>query len=138
MKILYIIGLQYCIDVPTDVRTCVDGAFIFREPNENSLKKTWENFAGTVPTFHVFKQLIDQMTKQYHAIYIDNQNSAKAENWWDCVYYVKSPPVPKFKFGCIEYQGYSKHRCDKKYTIDPLKEVERMRKEIELQMEKDI
>jgi AAA15 family ATPase/GTPase len=133
-KILYIIGLQYCVDIPNDVRACVDGAFIFRETNENSLRKTWENFAGTVPSFPIFRQLIEQMTKQYTAIYIDNQNSASVENWWDCIYYVKAPEVPKFKLGCIEFQGYSKARCDKKFALDPLKEVERFRKEIEKEM----
>lgn len=130
-KTLYIIGLQYCIDIPNDVRACVDGAFIFRENNENSLKRTYENFASVVPSFPIFRQLVDQMTKKYTAIYIDNQNTASSENWWDSVYYIKAPKVPDFKMGCIEFQGFSKQRVDKKFTVDPFKELEKRRKEME-------
>lgn len=113
-KLLYILSLQYSVDLPPALRTCVDGAFIFRETNEKNLKNLYENYAGVFPNFKLFKTYMEKITGNYTALYVDSQNQAVKE-WYECVYYVKSPEIPNFKFGCKEFRAYGKDRVDKKW-----------------------
>ncbi|QIH04975.1 ATPase 3 [Dasineura jujubifolia toursvirus 2a] len=115
-KMLYMISLQYSVDLPTNSRVCIDGAFIFKENNEKILRGLYENYAGIIPTFALFKAYMDNVTGDYTALYIDSQNQTKRE-WFDCVYYVKAPIVPSFKFGSKEYRAYGKERIDPQYLI---------------------
>lgn len=124
-KMLYILSLQYCIDLPPAMRTCVDGTFIFRETNEKNLKNLYDNFAGVFPSFGLFKTYMEQVTGDYTALYIDQQNQATKE-WFDCVYFVKAPIVPEFKFGCKEYRAFAKDRTDKKFLVSPKEMLEKI------------
>lgn len=113
-KMLYMLSLQYSVDLPPALRTCVDGAFIFKETNEKNLKNIYENYAGTFPTYKLFKQYMDKITGNYTALYIDSQNQAVKE-WHECIFYVKAPQIQPFKFGCKEYRAYGRDRVDKKF-----------------------
>lgn len=113
LKFIYIISLQYSVDLPPALRTCVDGAFIFKETNEKNLKNLYENYAGVFPTFQLFKYFMEKITGNYTALYIDSQNQSTKE-WYECIYYCKSPIVPDFKFGCKEFRAYARERVLKK------------------------
>lgn len=113
-NMLYMLSLQYSIDLPPALRTCVDGAFIFKETNENNIKNLYTNYAGVFPTIKIFKQYLDQVTGNFTALYIDSQNQSTKE-WYDCVYFVKAPEIKNFKFGCKEYRIFGRDRVDKKY-----------------------
>lgn len=89
---------QYVLDFGPDLRTNIDGVFIFRETNLANRKKIYENFASIVPTFEIFCKLMDTFTENYQCIYIDNQSNSS--NWTDCVFYFKADPdLPSFTFG---------------------------------------
>lgn len=113
-KMLYFISLQYSVDLPPALRTCVDGVFLFRETNEKNLKNLYENYAGVFPTFKLFKIYMEKITGNYTALYIDSQNQA-IKDWQDCIFYVKAPMIPPFKFGSNEYRAFGKDRIDSKY-----------------------
>lgn len=113
-KMLYFLSLQYSVDLPPALRTCVDGAFIFKETNEKNLKNLYENYAGIFPNINIFKSYMEQVTGNYTALYIDSQNQAQKE-WYDCVYFVKAPIIPGFKFGCKEYRAYGRDRVNRKF-----------------------
>jgi GTPase SAR1 family protein len=100
LKMLYILSLQYALDVPPHIRTAVDGTFIFRETNLDVLKKIYSNYVGLIiPTFNDFKELMLRYTQNYTCIFINN--AIQSNNWQDCVYWCKAEPAPTdFKFGC--------------------------------------
>lgn len=114
INILYFIVTQYSVDLPPTLRTCVDGVFVFKETNERNLKILHQNYCGVIPEFNVFKQYMEQITGNFTALYFDSQNQSVKE-WHECVYYIKAPRVPNFKFGCKEYRAYSRNRVDKKW-----------------------
>lgn len=117
-KMLYILSLQYGMDVRPVIRTNVDGVFILREPNLRNRKVMYENYAGIIPDFHLFCQILDQITDDYTALYIHNMT--KTNNWKDCVFWYKARPIPDdFKFGCDEYWDFHYDRYDPEYT-DPV------------------
>lgn len=104
-KMLYIVALQYALDVKPHIRSNIDGVFIFRETNVAIRKRLYDNYAGVIPSFNLFEQIMDNITGNYTALYI--QNSNVTNDWKDCVFYYKAPIIDTFKFGCQEYRGYA-------------------------------
>ena len=104
-KMLYIVSLQYALDVKPHIRSNIDGVFIFRESNVAIRKRLYENYAGIIPSFNLFEQIMDTITGDYTALYI--QNATNTNDWKECVFYYKAPLIDNFKFGCQEYRGYS-------------------------------
>ena len=116
-KMLFILSLQYCMDVKPVIRTNIDGTFILREPNMKNRRSLWENYAGIIPDFTMFCDIMDQVTDDYTALFIhNNTQSNKLE---DCVYWYKANPaaLPKnFKMGSKEYWNFHKDRYDENYV----------------------
>jgi hypothetical protein len=111
-QLMFILSLQYCLDIPPNVRTNIDYVFIMREPILKNRKKIWENFASIIPDFEIFCILMDELTEDYHCLFIDH--TVKDNNWQNCVFWYKAEPPPPFKFGCKEYRAFSDERRVKK------------------------
>jgi hypothetical protein len=111
-KILFLLSLQYSLDIKPVIRTNVDGTFILRETNMKNRKSLWENYAGVFSDFSQFCDVLDQLTDDYTALYIHNQTqSNKLE---ECVFWYKARPIPQnFRIGCDEYWLYHDERYDK-------------------------
>lgn len=120
-QVFYILSLQFCLDVDTSIRTCVDGVMIFRDPNIKNRKRLYENYAGVIPDFTLFCRLMDELTSEHTAMYIHNRTTSS--DWKDCVFYCQAPNMdelyPDFKFGCEDYWKYAKSRYNPEYT-DPI------------------
>lgn len=111
---LYILSLQYAMDVKPVIRTNIDGTFILREPSLKIRKVIWENYASIIPDFSIFCDLLDSMP-EYTALYI--HNVSKSNNWTDSVFYYKADiPPSNFKFGCREYWDFHNTRFDDSYV----------------------
>lgn len=114
-KMLYILSLQYSMDVRPSIRTNVDGTFIFREANPKFRKSLYENYAGIIPDYNLFCRMMDQLTSDHTAIYINN--TAGSNDWKECVFWYKARLVPKnFRFGCDDYYAFHESRYNKDYT----------------------
>ena len=114
---LYILSLQYSMDVKPVIRTNISGVFIFREPNIKNRKRLWENYAGIIPDFQLFCDIMDSVCNNYTALYIDN--TAQTNNWQDCVFWYRAKPVPNdFKFGCDEMWSFHNARYNPNYKED--------------------
>lgn len=115
-KMLYILSLQYSMDVRPVIRTNVDGVFILREPNLRNRKVMYENYAGIIPEFKLFCDILDEITDDHTALYINN--ATKTNNWKDCVFWYKAPAkLPEnFRFGADEIWDFHNARFDPNYT----------------------
>jgi GTPase SAR1 family protein len=110
-KMFYIFGLQYCLDIKPTIRVNIDGTFILRELNIKIRKSLWENYAGVVGDFTTFCSIMDQLTDDYTALYINNATTSNKIE--DCVFWYKAKSVPdSFKFGCQEYWTFNDIRYD--------------------------
>lgn len=117
-KMMYILSLQYAMDVKPNIRTNIDGIFILREPLESNREKLYRNFASIIPSYGIFCDLLDQLTEDRQALYIDN--TAQSNNWQDCVFYWKAKITPPdWKFGCQEYWDFHYQRYNEDYK-DPI------------------
>lgn len=115
-KMLYIVSLQYCMDVLPSIRTNVDGVFILRETNLKNRHSLYENYAGVIPDFNIFCQIMDQITNDYTALYI--HNSTTTNDWRDCIFWYKADmsKIKDWKFGCSDFWKFAKSRFDSNYT----------------------
>lgn len=117
-KMLYILSLQYGMDVRPVIRTNVDGIFILREPNLRNRKVMYENYGGIIPDFKLFCDILDQITDDYTALYI--HNATRSNNWKECVFWYKAKPIPSdFRFGSDDYWNFHFTRYNPEY-IDPV------------------
>jgi len=117
-KMMYLLSLQYAMDIKPAIRTNIDGIFILREPIESNREKIYRNYASIIPTYELFCDLMDQLTEDYHSIYI--HNATRSNKWQDCVFYWKAPRAPKgWKFGCPEYWKFHEDRYNTEY-VDPI------------------
>tara|TARA_Y100000389_G_scaffold59415_1_gene55474 strand:- start:1906 stop:2694 length:789 start_codon:yes stop_codon:yes gene_type:complete len=113
-KMLYILSLQYAMDVKPVIRTNVDGIFILREPLLKNRESLYKNYASIIPDFQTFCDLMDQLTNDYCALYI--HGATHTNTWQECVFYWKAPVTPKdWKFGCQEYWDFHHARFNEKY-----------------------
>ena len=112
-KMLFVLSLQYCMDVKPVIRTNVDGTFILREPNLKNRKALWENYAGIIPDFNQFCDILDQITDDYTALFVLNQTQSNRLE--DCIFWYKAKPIRKnFKFGSKDYWKFHKQRYQSK------------------------
>jgi hypothetical protein len=110
-KMFMVIGIQYCIDFPCSLRPCVDGVFILRENSRAVRNKLFENFGGVIPDFTTFCAMLDTITDDNTALYINNAGTSNKLE--DNVFWYKAAPVPKFfKFGSKEYWKYQSNRVE--------------------------
>ena len=110
-KMMFILSLQYCMDVLPVVRTNVDGTFILRETNIRNRKNLWEHYAGIISDFGTFCEIMDQITDDYTALYI--HNATKSNKLEDCIFWYKADTskIPaNFKLGCQEFWDFHEER----------------------------
>ena len=112
-KMLYILSLQYCMDVNPAIRTNIDGVFILRETNLKNRKSLYENYAGIIPTFNIFCDIMDTITNDHTALYIHNAGSSN--NYKDCIFWYKAKiPPTGWKFGSREFWDFHYERYEEK------------------------
>jgi hypothetical protein len=114
-NMLYILSLQYCLDIRPVIRTNVDGVFILRESILKNRKSLWENYAGIIPDFTQFCDIMDQLTDDFTCLYINN--ATRSNKLEDCIFFYKAKPIPTdFKFGCEDYWNFHNDRYNPNYV----------------------
>jgi len=112
-KMWFVLSLQYALDIKPAIRTNIDGTFILRETNLRNRKILHDNFAGVIPDFALFCDILDQLTDDYSAVYIHNATTSNKME--DCVFWYKAKPVPEnFRLGCDDYWDFHDQRFDVK------------------------
>lgn len=115
-KIMIILAIQYCGDIPPVIRSNIDHAIIYREPNVSNRKKIYENYAGIIGDFATFCDLMDQITGEFTAMVISNRN--QTNDLQKCVHSYKARLHDNIKFGCQESKQWSEARYNPKYMLE--------------------
>jgi len=113
-----VVGTQYAIDLPTDIRSSVSYVAIFKEPNEVNRVKLYKNFGGCCGSYQNFCQLMDVLTGEYSCMIINRRSNSN--NIEDCVFYFKADNFDnkKFNMGCQEFRDWAKSRYNPNYVED--------------------
>lgn len=111
---LFVLSLQYALDIKPAIRTNIDTTFILRESNLRNRRSLHENFAGVIPNFSDFCTLMDEVTQDYTALVI--HNATTSNDLEDCVFYYKAPiPPDDWKFGSPDFWKFHYNRYNNKY-----------------------
>jgi hypothetical protein len=111
---LLMVGSQYAIDLPPDVRKATSYVALAREPEENERKKLYNNFGGIVGSYDRFCDLMDQLTGDYTFLIFKKRSQSNALE--DCVFYFRTKKLGNWSFGCKEYKEWGRERYDTKYV----------------------
>lgn len=125
-KRLHIVGLQYLIDMPAEIRNLASFIAIFPQTSPQELEKLYKNFGGAFGSLNVFKDAMKALDKHECLIILNLKQSHKIE---DCVRWFKAPgwkwsdgkihPYPEgWKFGCQEFQQWNAARYNPDYVHD--------------------
>lgn len=114
---MHLLSLQFCLDIPTDIRGLIDGTFICREGNSKNRLRLFENFGSGVDNIHDWNDLMDGLTDDYCCMFVNNK--VTSNNIEDCIQYYKADPnkIPKdWKLGCDEYWNFHYDRYNPSYV----------------------
>ncbi len=98
-NMIFILSLQYCMDILPSIRSNIDYTFILRESIQKNRKSLWENYAGIIPSFQMFEEIMNTITEDFTALVINNKSTSNKLE--DCVFWYKAKPdrLPEgFKF----------------------------------------
>lgn len=110
---LLLIGSQYAIDMPPDIRKAVSYVAIFYEPEEPERKKLFLNFGGLAGSYDNFCDLMDSVTGDYTCLVFKKRTQSK--NMEDNIFWFRTKPLGEWKFGCKEYRKWAEDRYNTKY-----------------------
>lgn len=104
-KINFFLTMQYCMDLPPDLRSNIDYIFVLRENIIQNQEKIYKNFFGIFPHFSVFQDVLNSCTEGYDCLVLDN--TSRSNKIQDCVFWYRAKPNRSFKMGSKELWKYS-------------------------------
>jgi hypothetical protein len=111
---LFIVGSQYAIDMPPEIRKATSYVAIFREPEETERQKLYKNFGGMAGTYKNFCDLLDGITGDYTCLIFNKRSQSM--NKEDCIFYYRTVKLSPWKFGCREYRSWNSKRYNPDYV----------------------
>lgn len=111
---LFMLGTQYAIDLPPEIRMSVSYVAIGREVEEGNRQKLYKNFGGIVGSYKRFCDLMDQIAGEFTFLVIKKRS--QSNNLEDCVSFYQTKQLKKWKFGCKEYRQWHEDRYNQQYV----------------------
>jgi hypothetical protein len=97
-NISLVISLQYCMEMPTNLRSQIDYCFAFQETNRANKKRLFEYFFGVFDDLKSFDKTLCQCTVNYEALILDT--TVNTGNLSDQIFYYRaSMNIPPFRLG---------------------------------------
>ncbi len=112
-RILFFLSMQYCMDLPPDMRTNIDFVFLLRENIVANQMKLWKNFCGIFPTFQSFQETFTACTENYECLVLDN--TSKSNKIEDCVFWYKGVQDREYRIGSKQLWDFAKTHYNKNY-----------------------
>lgn len=115
-KLFVLISCQYSFDLKPDLREQCAGFFILRSDNETNRDKIYKNYASIIPNQRLFNMLMDTLTGDYGALFIDNRCSTN--NWREKIKWYRAADLSQYgdwQLTSLDVQAYNKDRFDEQY-----------------------
>jgi hypothetical protein len=126
-KILFMITMQYCMDLPPSLRANIDYVFILRENIIQNREKLYKHFFGIFPTFDSFNDVMNQCTENYECLVLDN--TSKSNKIEDVVFWYKAKVGRKFRIGSPELWEHHKRSYNPNHdSKEPVEEKDLKKK----------
>lgn len=134
-RVTFMLTMQYCMDLPPDLRTNIDFVFILRENIIENQDKLYKNFFGIFPHKDTFREVMNSCTEGYDCMVLDN--TSRSNQIVDCIYWYRAKPNRKFKIGDKNLWNYHKKNYNNKHSEeDEVLDINKTRKKPALQIKK--
>ncbi len=97
-KILLILAMQDCKQLPPEFRTQTSLVFVCNEKNPDRRKRIYDAFNPIFKTFYEFDEIMKECTKNYEVMVLDNFQT-KSDSVSDNVFWYKAKPNRDFRVG---------------------------------------
>jgi len=137
-NLMFLITMQFSIQIPPAFRSQIDFVFIAKETFISNRRRLYEHYAGMFPTFEIFCQVMNQCTENYECLVIDN--TCKSGNVSDICSWYKADSHPPFKLGAPEFwqhhsDNYSENNDGEEEDID-LNTIQKKKNSIAINVKK--
>jgi len=132
-RILLLLTMQYCMDLPPALRANIDDIFVLKENILQNKEKIYKNFFGIFPTFDAFNEVLTQCTENYECLVLDN--TSRSNNIEDCVFWYKAKIGHKFRMGSPALWEHHSRNYDRNHD-KPLDEACLKKKKINVTVTK--
>lgn len=127
-NLFFILTMQYPLGIPPALRSNIDYVFIFNEPSIKNRKKIYDDYAGMIPSFDHFCNILDSCTQNHECLVIKtsgNSNDLREQIFWYKAekkedFRVGHPKI--WKYHDLHYNAkYDQERDEEQEEIDKLK-----------------
>jgi hypothetical protein len=125
---LFILTLQYLMGITPQLRSNLDYIFIFHEPSMKNRRKIYEDYAGVIPSFEYFCNIMDACTGDNKCLVIRTSGTT----FENSVFYYKAQDRSGFKLGHPSIWKFHKKAYNEGYENNVSKE-EQYKKEYQKQ-----
>lgn len=94
---LFILTMQYAQGIPPELRSNIDYVFIFNEPSVANRKRIYDSYAGMLPSFDHFCNILDACTQNHECLVI--KTTGNSSNIRDQIFWYKAEPHTNFRVG---------------------------------------
>ena len=115
-NILFMMTMQYCMDLTPDLRSNIDYIYVLRENIISNREKIYKNFFGIFPTFAMFNEVMNRCTENFECLVLDN--TSRSNKIEDVVYWYKAPLRGKFRMGDKAFWQHHKQNYNSRYDDD--------------------
>lgn len=112
-RLMFLLTMQYCMDLPPDLRANIDFVFVLRENIVQNQDKLYKNFFGIFPDAASFREVMNSCTEGYDCMVLDN--TSRSNKIEDCIFWYRAKPDRQFKIGSRELWDFHKKNYNSKY-----------------------
>jgi hypothetical protein len=123
---LFILTMQYPQGIPPELRSNIDYVFIFNEPSVANRKKIYDAYAGMLPDFNYFCNILDACTQNHECVVI--KTSGNSNDLRDQIFWYKAEPHNNFRVGHQKLWKYHNNNYNSHYEQDNEKDEEKLDK----------
>ena len=110
---LFILTMQYAQGIPPELRSNIDYVFIFNEPSVANRKKIYESYAGMIPSFDHFCNILDACTQNHECLVI--KTSGNSSDLKDQIFWYKAEAHSNFRVGHPKLWKYHNQNYNQNY-----------------------
>jgi hypothetical protein len=123
---LFILTMQYAQGIPPELRSNIDYVFIFNEPSVANRKKIYDSYAGMLPSFDHFCNILDACTQDHECMVI--KTSGNSSDLRDQVFWYKAEHHTNFRVGHPKFWNFHLKNYNDHYEEDDDKDKEHLDK----------
>lgn len=115
-KLLVIIALQYCMDIPPSLRTCVDYVFMLRENIPRNRERLFNYYCGIFDKRAIFERVFSACTENHECLVIKNRSVSNKLD--EVVFWYKADLHKPFRLCSRRIWKYHEQNYNNHYESD--------------------